>query len=77
MHPNSLKNLKPGQSPGRKQDYDQPKGQRVELRVTQTAKDILKSENNPFKAAGYASLSAYVDAVCRGEVELKPANSNP
>ena len=71
MHPNSLKNLKPGESPGRSQKYGEPKNKRVEISITQTAKNILKSDN-PFKKAGYTSLSDYVEAVCRGEVLLSP-----
>ena len=71
MHPNSLKNLKPGQSPGRKVRYDEPMDKTSNIKITATTKAAIKAKETPFHEH-YGSISLFIEMVCRGEVELPP-----
>ena len=75
-NPNSLANLKPGQSPGRGLSLGEPRDKPVTIKVTSTAKATLKSSECPFKVAGWGSLSAFVEAAARGEVQV-PGTGSP
>ena len=64
-------NLRPGRSPGRTRQYGEEK-RKVEISLTLSSRDLLKSGASPFKAAGYRSLSEFVELVLRNKVKIPP-----
>lgn len=57
---------------GRPPQYGKRKG-RTQITLSQQSKDLLKKEHagqNPIAQAGWSSLSALVEAMLRGEVEV-------
>ena len=70
IHPNSLANLTC--TSGRPAAYAEPK-KKVEILLTVSSKAIIRDrENNPIIAAGYASLSEFVEYALRRLVEIPP-----
>ncbi|MEO1390250.1 MAG: hypothetical protein AAFV85_23195 [Cyanobacteria bacterium J06634_6] len=54
---------------GRNPEREEPK-KRAQIMLTPTAKAILKKADNPIRQAGWRSVSALVEAMLRGEVEV-------
>jgi hypothetical protein len=71
-NPNSLKNLIHEGRPSSKQVYGEPKVQRT-LTVTETG---WKGAVAAIKAAGYGSISDYLEKIGRGQEILSPRSPN-